>query len=227
MRRFLIALSAIFLLLPACTRTGTAIAPVTSIPSSISTPVWATPVLSFTVPPTASDLSTAGSVFPEIPRIRAENLKYTMDNAKGAGAYTGTGSMITWDNFIIVDTLPTTKYIGEVHPVSRDNHIQGSVNIPFTFYRVKDPSVDLKTGELPAYEAEMKFLEEHLYKLSRFKPIIIYDDTGTDEAACLMAKLLLEHGYSPGQVTVLWKGLKDWYVRLGYPVIQANWSYVG
>jgi hypothetical protein len=222
----------ILLMLPvcisACTRTENSIFPVTPTPSTTaSTPVWTTPIFAFTVPPTANDLSAAGSVFPDIPRIRAENLKYMMDNAKGAGAYSGVGGLIKWDNFIIVDTLPTTKYNDAGQPLSRDNNIQGSVNIPFTFYWVKNPAKDLRPEERTAYEQEMQFIENNLYKLSKYKPIIIYDDTGTDEAACLMAKLLLEYGYNSGQVMVLWKGLRDWYVRLGYPVLQGNWSYVG
>ena len=58
------------------------------------------------------------------------------------------------------------------------------------------------------------------------KPIIIYDDTDNDLAACLVAKKLINAGYPPDNIRVLWKGFRHW-AELGYLYLLEDWEPAG
>jgi hypothetical protein len=192
-------------------------------PPTISSPAVST----VPAPPGFEELTAGGYAHPEIPRITSELLKQMMDETLASGAYTGKGALITWNVFTIVDTLPTTRFDALNRKISRDSYIRASVNIPFTFYWVKDASQDLKPEEVEEYNQEQRLMEEGVNQLPRDKLTIIYDDTGNDEAACLLAQRLLDAGWNIDNVVVLWKGFHYWAYDLCYPVMQGEWDYPG
>ena len=99
--------------------------------------------------------------------------------------------------------------------------------MPMTWYWVTDPREDPKQEELEAYDLELKALEENIKLLPKNLPVYIYDGTADDEAACIVANMLLEAGFPRENVKVIWKGVAYWYYDLGYPIVQGDYNFEG
>jgi hypothetical protein len=180
-----------------------------------------------TTPPTVEELTEEHFLDPEIPRITAEQIKMIIDAAQAAGEYAGSGGMISWDNFVIIDTRSSKGEVLGAPGFNQPGHILGARSMPMTWYWVTDPREDPKPEELQAYQLELDALENNITQLPKDLPIYIYDGTADDEAACIVARMILEAGFNPDNVKVIWKGFAYWYYDLRYPIVQGDYNFEG
>jgi hypothetical protein len=96
-----------------------------------------------------------------------------------------------------------------------------------TWYWVTDPREDPKQEEVEAYQQELTALEENIPMLPKGLPIYVYDGTADDEAACLVAKMIVDAGFPAKDVKVIWKGFAYWTYDLQYPLVQGDYNFEG
>ena len=180
-----------------------------------------------TTPPTVQELEEGHFLYPEIQRITAQQIKTIIDKAKEAGEYKGSGAMISWDNFIIIDVRSSKGEVLGAPGFGQPGHILGARSMPMTWYWVTDPREDPKQEEKEAYEQELTALEENIGLLPKGLPIYIYDGTADDEAAGIVATMILEAGFPAKDVNIIWKGFAYWYYDLQYPIVQGDYNFEG
>jgi hypothetical protein len=221
---FILILAAALVLPAACT--PGAAATETTTPTSSITTTTAPPTLRLD-PPSVQELQDGHFIDPEMPRITAEQVKLYISEAQAAGRFVGAGAMVSWLDFVIVDVRDSK---GEIlgHPgFTQPGHILGAYSMPMTWFWVTDPREDPKQEEWEAYELELEAFEKNIPTLPKDLPIYIYDGTADDEAACLVARMLLEEGFNPENVRVIWKGFAYWYYDMQYPIVQGDYNYEG
>jgi hypothetical protein len=210
----------VLLSLAACTRIETVTVTPTAYSTTTST-VTVTSTISFA--PTLQELQDAGSACPEIPRIRAEGLKMKMDEAYPTSKPTAGIGNFRWSDFTLIGVHPEVDVDAYGSSLNHIDQILGSIIVPFQFYKVGNPIKDLTPADLEKYKAEQAKIALAVAGVPKDKPVILYDKTSDDGAACAMAKLLVDQGFDPGQITVLWKGFNYWYHDLQYPVLSGDW----
>jgi hypothetical protein len=198
----------------------------TSIPITTASPTT-TFVGPRTTPPTVEELTAEHFTDPEIPRITCEQIKIIIDEAKAAGKFKGSGGMMSWDDFFIIDVRSSKGEVLGAPGFNQPGHILGARSMPMTWYWVTDPREDPKQEELESYDLELKALEENIKLLPKNLPVYVYDGTADDEAACIVAKMLLEAGFPPENVKVIWKGVAYWTYDLQYPLVQGDYNFEG
>lgn len=215
------------LFIPAACNNASAVP--SSTASNSTTPVTTTTKSTVlrTNPPTVQELEDGHFLYPEIPRITAEQIKLMINEAQSSGRYVGAGAMVSWDDFIIIDARKSKGDIVGSPGFSQPGHILGARSMPMTWYWVTDPREDPKPEEVEAYQQELTALEENIQQLPKNLPIYIYDGTADDEAACIVAQMLLDAGFNPDNVKVIWKGFSYWYYDLQYPVVQGDYNFEG
>jgi hypothetical protein len=180
-------------------------------------------------PPTRQELINGHFAYPEIPRITAQKLNETLEAAEANKAYAQDQTRpweTVWNDFVLLDVRPESGVDDMGIQGTSRGYIKGSMFIPFTFYWVNDPAKDVVSEEEYAYTMEQRSIEDDLFQIPKDKMIIIYDDTSNDLAACLMAKKLINAGYSPENIQVLWKGFGHWN-ELGYLYVIEEWMPAG
>jgi hypothetical protein len=213
-------LAAILLWSTAC---GNETATTTSPSSTAATTITALR----TTPPSVEELIEGGFASPSIPRITAEQLKILITQAQQDGRYAGSGGMVSWSDFIIIDVRSAGSSTNGEANFSQPGHILGARSMPLMWYWVAGTGASATAGELEAYEREMANIEDNILQLPRNLPIFIYDGTDNDAAACALAEALLAAGFSADNVRVAWKGFNYWYYDLRYPVVQSDYNYEG
>jgi len=198
----------------------------TSVPTStpVSTP---TPAVLRTTPPTVQELEEGFYMDPEIPRITCEQIKILIDDAQKNNRFYGTGGMVAWQDFFIIDVRSSKGEVTGAPGFNQPGHILGARSMPMTWYWVTDPREDPKVEELEAYQQELTALEQNIELLPKGMPIYVYDGTADDEAACIVAKMILEAGFPAEDVKVIWKGFSYWYYDLGYAIVQGDYNFEG
>lgn len=197
----------------------------TASPGTPSTTVTATRD-PFT-PPTPEELAEKHFASPELPRITCEKIKQLIDEAKASKRFVGMGGMTTWTDFIIIDVRSSKGEVLGAPGFNQPGHILGARSMPMTWYWVTDPREDPKVEEVEAYKQELAALEENIRQLPKGLPIYIYDGTADDEAACIVAEMILKAGFDPGSVKVIWQGSSRWYYDLQYPLVQGDYNFEG
>jgi hypothetical protein len=164
---------------------------------------------------------------PEIGRITCEQVKLIIDEAHEANRFKGSGAMISWNDFIIIDTRSSKGEVNGAPGFGQPGHILGARSMPMTWYWVTDPREDPKQEEREAYQQEITALEENIHILPKGMPIYVYDGTADDEAASIVAKMLIEAGFPAKDVKIIWKGFAYWYYDLMYPIVQGDYNFEG
>jgi hypothetical protein len=218
----LMLLLALIMLLPACTPSQT---------GNTTSQTTTTPVISSTrdpfAPPTVVELAEKHYSSPELPRITCEQVKNMISEAQTNKRYVGMGGMTTWTDFIIIDVRSSKGEVLGAPGFNLPGHILGARSMPMTWYWVTDPREDPKVEEAEAYKQELTALEENIHQLPKGLPIYIYDGTADDEAACIVAEMVLEAGFDTSSVKVIWQGFSRWYYDLQYPIVQGDYQFEG
>jgi hypothetical protein len=200
--------------LPACVgmpKTVTVTAPVTKM-VAVENP--------FT-PPTVKQLTDAHFAFPDMQRITGDKLFQMIQDANSNGRTENRGTYIVYDNFQIIDVRNGVLF-------KKPGRIAGSVNFPLSYYWVLDPQQDPKQEEVISYTQELQQLEDNLPTLNRDIPLIFYDETSNDQAACMVVRLFQElntannWGFDQNNMWVLYGGFYHYTLDLGHPWVYGD-----
>jgi hypothetical protein len=209
-----LAVVAVVSLLPACggTKTVTVTAPPVTVSVTIDNP---------DSPPTIKELTDRHFTYPEMQRITGDKLWDMISEANASGRTQNAGTYIVYDDFQIIDVRYGVAF-------KKPGRIAGAVNFPLSYFWVLDPQQDPKQEEVISYTQELAQLEDNLPTLNRDLPLIFYDDTSNDQAACIVVKLFQElnkvnnWGFDPSNMYVLYGGFYHYTLDLGHPWVFGD-----
>jgi hypothetical protein len=209
-----LALVAVVSLLPACggDKTVTVTAPPVTVSVTIKNPFS---------PPTVEELNDKHFTYPEMQRITGDRVYAMILEANASGRTQNAGTYIVYDDFQIIDVRYGVLF-------KKPGRIAGAVNFPLSYYWVLDPQQDPKQEEVTSYTLELQQLEDNLPTLNRDLPLIFYDETSNDQAACMVVRLFQElnvannWGFDPKNMWVLTGGFYHYTLDLGHPWVFGD-----